>query len=42
LGQVEIFVTMLISVYWLKQKVKVQDSMALIFIAVAALLVIWG
>jgi drug/metabolite transporter (DMT)-like permease len=42
LGQIEIFVTMLISVYWLKQKVKMQDASALVLIAVAALLVIWG
>ena len=42
LGQVEIFVTLLISIYWLKQKPKIKDAFGLVLIAVAALLVIWG
>ena len=41
LGQVEVFFTMLISVFWLKEKVKVRDVTALVLIAVAAILVMW-
>ncbi|MCE0495068.1 DMT family transporter [Vibrio salinus] len=41
LGQVEIFFTMLISVFWLKQKVRIKDGMGLIMIALAAILVMW-
>ncbi|MCQ8879627.1 DMT family transporter [Pseudoalteromonas shioyasakiensis] len=39
LGQVEVFFTMLISVLWLKQPLKRQDSAGLILIAIAAILV---
>jgi drug/metabolite transporter (DMT)-like permease len=42
LGQVEIFFTILISTYWLKQKVKIKDAFGFVLIAIAALLVIWG
>jgi len=42
LGQVEIFFTLLISTYWLKQKVQIKDAFGLALIAVAAVLVIWG
>ncbi len=41
LGQVEIFFTMLISVFWLKQKVRIKDGMGLILVALAAILVMW-
>tara|TARA_R110002167_G_scaffold29730_14_gene99067 strand:- start:3882 stop:4757 length:876 start_codon:yes stop_codon:yes gene_type:complete len=42
LGQIEIFFTLLISTYWLKQKVQIKDGLGLVLIAIAALLVIWG
>lgn len=42
LGQVEIFVTLLISTYWLKQKPKIKDALGLLLIAVAALMVMWS
>ena len=42
LGQIEIFFTLLISSYWLKQKVQIKDAFGLVLIALAALLVIWG
>ena len=42
LGQIEIFFTLLISTYWLKQKVQIKDAFGLLLIAVAAVLVIWG
>lgn len=41
LGQVEIFFTMMISVLWLKQKVKIKDGLGLVLIAIAAILVMW-
>lgn len=41
LGQVEIFFTMLISIFWLKQKVKIKDGLGLGFVAIAAILVMW-
>lgn len=41
LGQVEVFFTMLISFFWLKQSVKRKDILALTMIAVAAILVMW-
>ncbi len=41
LGQVEVFFTMLISVFWLKEKVKTKDMLALVLIAIAAVLVMW-
>ena len=42
LGQVEIFFTMLIAVFWLKQKLKIKDFLALLLIAIASILVMWG
>lgn len=41
LGQVEIFFTMLISIFWLKQKVKIKDGFGLLLVAAAAVLVMW-
>ncbi len=41
LGQVEIFFTMLISFFWLKEQVKRKDIFALMMVAVAAVLVMW-
>jgi len=41
LGQIEIFFTMLISIFWLKQKVRIKDGLGLVFVAVAAVLVMW-
>lgn len=41
LGQVEIFFTMLISVFWLKQKVRIKDGLGLVLVALAAILVMW-
>ncbi|WP_153912774.1 DMT family transporter [Shewanella sp. TC10] len=41
LGQIEVFFTMLISVFWLKQKVKINEVLGLVLIAVAAILVMW-
>ncbi|QFU23998.1 DMT family transporter [Shewanella eurypsychrophilus] len=42
LGQIEVFFTLLIAMFWLKQKVKIKDLLALVLIAVAAILVMWG
>jgi drug/metabolite transporter (DMT)-like permease len=41
LGQVEIFFTMLISVFWLKQRLRIRDGLGLILVALAAILVMW-
>ena len=41
LGQIEVFFTMLISIFWLKEPVKNKDMLALFFIAIAAILVMW-
>ncbi|PWI32501.1 multidrug transporter [Vibrio albus] len=41
LGQVEVFFTMLISFFWLKEKIKRKDITALILVAIAAILVMW-
>ncbi len=41
LGQVEIFFTMLISILWLKQKVRIKDGLGLILVAIAAIMVMW-
>jgi len=41
LGQVEIFFTMLISYFWLKEPIKRKDIMAFILVAIAAILVMW-
>ncbi|GAA4872504.1 EamA family transporter [Ferrimonas pelagia] len=42
LGQVEVFFTLLIAAYWLRQKVKLQDVLGLILIAIAAIIVMWS
>ncbi len=39
LGQVEIFFTMLVSIFWLRQPVKMKDGLGLILIAIAAIMV---
>jgi drug/metabolite transporter (DMT)-like permease len=41
LGQIEVFFTMLISLFWLKESIKHKDILALIFIAIASVLVMW-
>lgn len=41
LGQVEIFFMMLISVFWLKEGVKIKEVLGLVLIALAAILVMW-
>lgn len=41
LGQVEVFFTMLISFFWIKEKIKHKDILALLLIAIAAILVMW-
>ena len=41
LGQIEVFFTILISFFWLKEGVKRKDMLALFFIAIAAILVMW-
>lgn len=41
LGQVEVFFTMLISFFWLKEGIKRKDIVALLLIAMAAVLVMW-
>lgn len=41
LGQVEIFFTMLVSYFWLKEPVKRKDMLALVLVAIAAILVMW-
>lgn len=41
LGQVEVFFTMLISLFWLKEGIKRKDMVALLLIAIAAVLVMW-
>ncbi len=41
LGQIEIFFTMLISVFWLKQKIRIKDGLGLVLVAVAAVMVMW-
>ncbi|MCL1058267.1 DMT family transporter [Shewanella gelidimarina] len=42
LGQVEVFFTLLIAIFWLKDKVNIKDMLALLMIAIAAILVMWG
>ncbi|MCG9747410.1 DMT family transporter [Shewanella sp. Isolate8] len=42
LGQVEVFFTLIVAGGYLKQKVKPKEMTALLLIAVAAILVIWG
>ncbi|WED23862.1 DMT family transporter [Vibrio sp. JC009] len=41
LGQVEIFFTMLISYFWLKEEIKRKDITALVMVGLAAVLVMW-
>jgi len=41
LGQIEVFFTLLISWFWLKQPIKIKDSLGLMLIAIAAIMVIW-
>lgn len=41
LGQVEIFFTMLISIFWLRQRVRIKDGLGLVLVALAAVLVMW-
>ena len=42
LGQIEVFFMMAISMTWLKQKLQYHEIAALLFISIAAILVIWG
>lgn len=42
LGQVEVFFMMLVSSYWLKQSIQLKDTLGLVLIALAAILVMWG
>ncbi|UJF23480.1 DMT family transporter [Shewanella sp. OMA3-2] len=42
LGQIEVFFMMLIASFWLKQKVKINDMLGLLLIAIAAVLVMWS
>ncbi|QDE30201.1 MULTISPECIES: DMT family transporter [Shewanella] len=42
LGQIEIFFTLMIAVFWLKDKVKINDVAGLVLIAIAAVLVMWS
>ncbi|WP_434926952.1 multidrug transporter [Shewanella sp. HL-SH2] len=42
LGQIEVFFMMIIASFWLKQKVKINDMLGLLLIAVAAVLVMWS
>lgn len=41
LGQVEVFFTLAIATYWLKQSVSIKDGLGLILVAVAAIMVMW-
>jgi len=42
LGQVEVFFMLMISTWWLKQKPKLKNAIALPMIAIAAILVLWA
>lgn len=42
LGQIEIFITMLVALFYLKEKVKHNDMLALVLIALAAVMVMWA
>ncbi|WP_065188126.1 multidrug transporter [Shewanella woodyi] len=42
LGQVGVFFTLFIAMFWLKERVKIKDMLALILIALAAILVMWS
>lgn len=41
LGQVEVFFTVLISIYWLRDRIRINDISGLVLIAIAAILVMW-
>jgi drug/metabolite transporter (DMT)-like permease len=42
LGQIEVLLTMVIAFFWLKNKVKQQEVIGLVLIAIAAILVMWA
>ncbi len=42
LGQVEVLFTLLISVFWFKEKLKRTDLLGLALVVVAAVLVMWA
>lgn len=42
LGQIEIFFTMAIASFWLKEKLKIKDVLGLVLIALAAIMVMWS
>ncbi|WP_438862338.1 EamA family transporter [Neptunicella sp.] len=42
LGQVEVFFTMLISAFWLRQRLQIKDALGLVLIAIAAIMVMWS
>ncbi|ROR98885.1 EamA-like transporter family protein [Sinobacterium caligoides] len=42
LGQVEVFFTLLIATFWLRQQLQRRDILALLLIAIAAVLVMWS
>ena len=42
LGQIEVLFTMLIAMFWLKNKVKSNEVIGLLLIAIAAVLVMWA
>ncbi|WP_434950715.1 multidrug transporter [Shewanella sp. HL-SH4] len=42
LGQIEVFFMIIIASFWLKQKVKINDMLGLLLIAIAAVLVMWS
>ncbi|MFT6977812.1 MAG: drug/metabolite transporter (DMT)-like permease [Shewanella psychromarinicola] len=42
LGQVEVFFTLIIATFWLKEKVKINAVAGLLLIAIAAILVMWS
>ena len=41
LGQIEVFFTMLVALFWLKQSVKIKDALGLLLIALAAIMIMW-
>ncbi|NRA59668.1 MAG: DMT family transporter [Psychrobium sp.] len=41
LGQIEVFFTMLVAFFWLKQSVKIKDALGLLLIAIAAIMIMW-
>ncbi len=41
LGQIEVFFMMLISFFWIKERIKPREVVALLLIAIAAILVMW-